>query len=158
MNYPYFGNVQARIQDLQQMRDKINSQIMQEQQLMQQPAPITQNFQLAPNNNNLKFANNIDDVQKELVIADTYFLSNDLTSMWLKSVNGNIRTFVIQEIKPKDEKDLMIEDLQRQINELKGERDEHSKSDSKQHNSNTSNATTTTEPSNVSNVKSSKTK
>lgn len=159
MNYPYIPNNQYYIQDLEQMRNKIDSQINQLRQQNMQPTPITQNFQLAPNNSNLKFVNSIEDVQRDIVIADTYFITNDLSSMWLKSTNGNIRSFAIQEIKPKDEKDLMIENLQNQINELKGAKNnEYIKSNDEQSNTTTRSSITTTEPSNVSTTKSSKTK
>ena len=88
---------------------------------MQQPANLTQNFQLASNSvNNIKSANNIGDVQKYIVVTDTYFFNNDMTEMWIKNAKGNIRTFNMMEVIPKDEKDLLIEKLQKQIAELKG--------------------------------------
>lgn len=115
--------------ELQNMRDRIDNQIQQvaqqqqsmQQMPMQQPS-INQTFQLSPTNgnNNFKIVNTIEDVQKEIVLADTYFLSKDNSQMWIKNTRGDIRTFTIEEIIPKDEKDLLIEDLQRQINELKG--------------------------------------
>lgn len=121
MNYPYYTNAQYRIDNLQQLRNKIDNQIMQEQQFAQQPTPITQNFQLASNNNgNFKIINNINDVQNDLVMTDTYFLANDFSTLWQKNVRGEIKTFTLQEVKPKDEKDIMIENLQKQIDELKG--------------------------------------
>lgn len=151
MNYPYFQTTQNYLQDLQQMKDRIDNQMRQIQQQSIQPTPITQNFQIAPTNNNLKFVNSIDDVQKDIVIADTYFISNDFNNMWLKNTNGNVRTFAIQEIKPKDEKDIMIENLQKQIDELKGgSTDEYAKSDD--------GTISTTKSTNVQSTKSSKTK
>lgn len=65
------------INDLQNMRDNIDKKIQQiQQQNYQQPTNLTQNFQLAPTNgnNNIKNVNSLDEVQKELVLADTYFL------------------------------------------------------------------------------------
>lgn len=53
--------------------DRINSQIAELEKLKSQiPSvqPITQNFQLAPQNA-LRYANNIDEVQKEYVTGDT---------------------------------------------------------------------------------------
>ena len=112
------------ITELQNMRDRIDNQIQQvqhQQQNMQQPTNLTQNFQLAPNSvNNIKSANSLDDVQKEIVVGDTYFFNKDLTSMWIKNTKGNIRIFDIMEVIPKDEKDLLIEKLQKQIAELQG--------------------------------------
>ena len=116
--------------ELQNMRDRIDNQIQQvaqqqqnmQQMPMQQPTNLTQNFQLAPTNSNANFkiANTIDDVQKEIVLADTYFLSKDNSQMWIKNSRGDIRTFAMKEIVPKDEKDILIENLQKQIEELKG--------------------------------------
>ena len=100
--------------------DRINSQIAELEKLKSQiPSvqPITQNFQLAPQNA-LRYANNIDEVQKEYVTGDTPFFSKDLSVLWIKSQNG-IKTFEIKEIVQKDEKDLQIEFLQTQIDELK---------------------------------------
>jgi phosphoribosyl-AMP cyclohydrolase len=107
--------------------DRINSQIAELEKLKSQiPSvqPITQNFQLAPQNA-LRYANNIDEVQKEYVTGDTPFFSKDLSVLWIKSQNG-IKTFEIKEIVQKDEKDLQIEFLQAQIDELKkGQMYEH---------------------------------
>ena len=108
-----FYNPQASV-------DKINSQIAELEKLKTQipnVQPITQNFQLAPQTV-LRYANNIDEVKKEYVIGDTPFFSNDLSVLWIKSQNG-IRTFEINEVIQKDEKDLQIEFLQAQIDELK---------------------------------------
>lgn len=120
MNYGYQYNPQPNI-------DRINSQIGELEKLkaqMTQPHPtnLTQNFQITPNGSQggFRLVNNVDDVKREIVIMNTIFLSNDYKNMWIKDVNGNIRPFNIKEIVPKDEKDLIIEDLQRQINELKG--------------------------------------
>lgn len=49
-NYGY--NTNFYMQDLQNMRDRIDKQMAQIQQQNSQPVPITQNFQLAPNNTN----------------------------------------------------------------------------------------------------------
>ena len=116
--------------ELQNMRDRIDGQIQQMQQqqqsmgqaAMQQPQAITQNFQLAPStaSNNFKLVNSIEDVKKEIVVVDTYFLGKDNSQMWIKNPRGEIRTFTITEIIPKDEKDLLIEDLQKQLQKLKG--------------------------------------
>ena len=115
--------------ELQNMRDRIDNQIQQvaQQQQSMQPIPmqqpsINQTFQLSPNtqNSNMKLVNDIEDVKKEIVITDTYFLTKNMSNLWIKNTKGEIRTFTVEEIIPKDEKDLLIEDLQRQINELKG--------------------------------------
>jgi len=107
--------------------DKINTQIAelekmrnQLQQPMQQPTNLTQNFQLAPNNTTMRFANSIDEVQKDFVIGDTAYFSKDMSVVWIKNNRGDIKTYELNELVLKDEKDMQIELLQAQINELKG--------------------------------------
>ena len=94
-------------------------------QQIQQPAPqptnLTQNFQIAPTNNNvIKYANSMEEVQRNMVIGDTPFFSNDMSVVWIKNTKNEIKTYELTEIIPKDEKDLQIEYLQAQVNELKG--------------------------------------
>ena len=113
---------QAYIQELQGMRDRIDRQLQQATQPQQQTTPnINQTFQLAPpaSQVGMRFAGTIDDVNKELVFTDTPFFSKDLSVMWLKNVKGEVKAYELKEIVQKDEKDLMIENLQLQIDELK---------------------------------------
>ena len=124
MYNPYFNN-----QNRQQTADRIDSQIMQLQQMkdqiMQQPvAPqptnLTQNFQIAPNNGSgMKYANSIDEVNKEIVYVDTPFFSKDMSTLWLKTAKGEVKAYTLAEVIIKDEKDMQIEFLQAQIEELK---------------------------------------
>ena len=115
-----------QLTELQNMRDSLNNQIqqMQQQSIPQIPQPtnLTQNFQLAPNNNtsNLRIIDNENDVQKEIVLTDTYFLLKDNSTMWIKNAKGDIRSFTVEEIIPKDDKDILIEKLQKEIEQLKG--------------------------------------
>lgn len=121
----YIPNYNAYNQ--QNMYEQIDSQINQLQQMKeqmknnnQQPA-ISQTFQLAPTNNHtVRYANTIDDVNKEIVYYDTPFFSKDMSVMWFKKANGEIKPYELNEIIPKDNKDLQIEYLQSQIEELKG--------------------------------------
>ena len=107
--------------------DRINNQIaelekIKSQMSMPQPTNLTQNFQIAPTSNHvMKYANSIDEVQKDIVIGDTPYFSKDMTIVWVKNSKGEIRTFELNEIVPKDNKDLMIENLQLQIKELRKE-------------------------------------
>lgn len=108
-------------------RDRIDNQIAQLQQMkdqlpsIQQPTNLTQNFQLTPNAvNGIKYVNNIDEVNKEVVMSDTPFFSRDMSVVWIKNMNNEIKAYSLEEIVQKDEKDLMIESLQMQINEMKG--------------------------------------
>lgn len=109
----------------QSLSERIDGQIaqlnqMKEQLKSQQPA-INQTFQLAPTHQNgMRYANTIDDVNKENVISDTPFFSKDMAVLWIKNAKGNIKTYELNEIIPKDDKDIMIQSLQMQINEMKG--------------------------------------
>lgn len=121
--YPNYNN-QFYMQDLQGMRDRIDRQLQQMQQISQpQQTPITQNFQLAPsqNNSSIKYAENLDDVKKELVLGDTLFINKSFTTMWLKNARGETKTYEVKEIVVLDEKDAQIENLKAQIEELKKE-------------------------------------
>ena len=126
MAYNYYPNNQYYMQDLQNMRDKIDNQMrqLQNQQPIQQPQ-IHQNFQLAPQNNNneleSKYADNFDEVKNTFVMKTGIFTKKDFSTIWIKDVSGNIRTFKTEEIIELDEKDREILDLQRQLNELRGE-------------------------------------
>ena len=124
-NNPYFNNVYNPQSNI----DKINEQISQLEKMRQQmqqpvqtpqPTNLTQNFQLAPTNHTMKFVNTIDDVNKEVVYYDTPFFSKDMSVMWVKNTKGDIKSYELNEIVPKDAKDMQIEYLQAQIEELRG--------------------------------------
>ena len=108
--------------------DRINNQIAelekmrtQMQQPITPPTSLTQNFQLAPQNKDvMKYANSMDEVQKDIVLGDTPYFSKDMSVVWIKNLKGEIKTYELNEIIPKDEKDIKIEYLQSQIEELKG--------------------------------------
>lgn len=119
---PYF-NVYNPQPSLDRINDQINQLEGLKKQLQQplpQPTNLTQNFQLAPNNNTIKYAESIDEVQKSIVIGETPYFSHDMSIVWVKNTQGNINTYELKEIVAKDEKDLTIEYLQSQIEELKG--------------------------------------
>ena len=107
--------------------DKINNQIaelekMKSQIPMQQPTNLTQNFQIAsPNASLLKYADSIEDVKKDLVIGDTPYFSKDMTILWIKNIQGNIKTYSLEEIIEKDAKDIQIEILRERIKELEAQ-------------------------------------
>ena len=110
----------------QESIDRINNQIMQLenmrkqlQQPIQQPTNLTQNFQLAPNRDFMRYANNIDEVGKDNVTGDTPFFSRDMSVLWVKSATGEIKTYELNEVVLKDEKDIKIDFLMAQIDELK---------------------------------------
>lgn len=108
--------------------DRINDQIAQletlkkqiQQPQPQQPTNLTQNFQLAPQNRDvIKYAVSIDEVQRDMVVGDTPYFSKDMSVVWIKNTKGEIKTYELTEIIPKDNKDIQIEYLQAQIEELK---------------------------------------
>jgi len=109
--------------------DKLNEQInnlekmkAQLQQPLQQPTNLTQNFQLAPTSRDvIRYASSLEEVQRDMVIGDTPYFSKDMSVVWIKNLKGEIKTYELNEIVPKDEKDLQIELLQTQIDELRKE-------------------------------------
>ena len=135
--YPNYSN-QYYMQDLQNMRDRIDAQMRQYQQVYNQPqqqAPITQNFQLAPTQASTelegKYANSLDEVKNTFVIKTGIFVTKDFSTIWVKDVTGNIKTYKTEEVVELDEKDKTILLLQKQINELKGviSNEQHSNSE-----------------------------
>ena len=97
--------------------ERLKQQLQQPQQVQQ---PITQNFQLAPQNRDvIKYATSIDEVNRDMVIGDTPYFSKDMSVVWIKNTKGEIKTYELTEIIPKDEKDIKISYLEAQIEELK---------------------------------------
>lgn len=157
-NNPYMMNYNPSINQ-QGFSERIDNEITRLQQMkeqmqkpVQQPTNLTQNFQLAPTNSHtMRYANTIEDVSRENVYFDTPFFSKDMSVLWVKGVNGNIKTYELSEIVPKDDKDLLITNLQMQIEQLRKEMDSNAKSS----NANDDESTESTQPSNVSVPKSS---
>lgn len=133
---PYNPYNQNSIQQMEQIRDQWDAKIQlaqqQQNQVQQQqpvipnaqPTNLTQNFQLAPQTNNnfeleSRYAENIDEVRNTFVMKTAIFATKDFSTIWLKDVSGNIRAFRTEEIIEKDEKDLQIQSLQRELAEMK---------------------------------------
>ena len=121
-NTPYFNgyNPQTNI-------ERINNQIAELEKMksqMQQPAQptaINQTFQLAPSSRDIiKYANSMEEVQKDMVVGDTPYFSRDMSVVWIKNTKGEIKTYELSEVILKDERDIKIEMLQAQITEMKG--------------------------------------
>ena len=114
----------SNIYNPQASLDRINNQIAELERMKSQlppvQQPITQNFQLAPTSDFIKYDNSIEEVSKNMVIGDTPYFSKDMSVVWIKNTKNEIKTYELNEIIPKDEKDLTIEYLQSQIEELKG--------------------------------------
>lgn len=103
--------------------DRINSQIAELEKLrtqMQQPPAINQTFQLS-GDETIKFANSLDEVEARYVRGDTPYFSRDMSVVWVKTPKGTIKTYELTEIIPKDDKDMQIEFLKSQIEELRKE-------------------------------------
>jgi len=106
--------INEQINRLEQMRNQITQQPVQQHQ----PA-INQTFQLAPNSQTgMKYVNTLEDVSKEMVFVDTPFFSKDLSVLWIKNTKGEIKAYELNEIVQKDDKDLMIESLKIQLEEM----------------------------------------
>ena len=121
-NNPYLTNYnnQANIDRINNQMAELEKIRQQLQQPVQQPTNLTQNFQIAPTNREvIRYANSMDEVQRDMVVGDTPYFSKDMSVVWIKNTKGEIKTFELNEIVPKDEKDIKIEYLQAQIEELK---------------------------------------
>ena len=144
--------------------DRINNQISELEKLKSQipqqpvqptPTNLTQNFQIAPSNNStIRYANSVEEVQKDFVIGDTPYFSKDMSVLWVKNTKGEIKSYELKEIVQKDEKDFQIEFLQAQIEELKKGMEENARTNY----TNVDESVKSEESTNVSNGKPSKTK
>lgn len=106
-----------------QLQQLQNQPQMSMQQPIQQPQ-IHQNFQLAPNLNTSelesKYANSIEEVKNTFVIKTGIFATKDFSTIWVKDITGNIKTFRTEEVVEMDEKDKEIFMLKKQLEEMKG--------------------------------------
>lgn len=114
------------MQELQSIKDRADRQMQQYQNQFMQPqqAPITQNFQIAPQNINpnelqSSYVNNIEEVKNIFMTKNGVFVNKDLTSLWFKDIEGKIRTFSLIEVIEKDEKDIEIDNLKAEINQMR---------------------------------------
>lgn len=120
-NSSYNYNAQMTVDRINAQMNELEKMKQQIQQPLQQPVPnVTQNFQITPSNQSvIKYANSMEEVQRNMVIGDTPFFSNDMSIVWIKDTKNNIKTYELSEIIPKDSKDIRIEYLEAQIEELK---------------------------------------
>ena len=124
-NNPYLSNIYTQQASLDRINDQINQlenlkKQMQQPQQPQQPTSLTQNFQLAPTTRDvIRYAGSMEEVQRDMVIGETPYFSKDMSVVWIKNIKGEIKTYELTEIVPKDDKDIKIEYLQAQIEELK---------------------------------------
>ena len=124
-NAPYINsyNPQAsldRINAQMNELEKLKQQLQQPAVQPQMPTNLTQNFQLAPQSKDvIRYATSLEEVQRDMVIGDTPYFSKDMSVVWIKNTKGDIKTYELNEIIPKDNKDLQIEYLQAQIEQLR---------------------------------------
>lgn len=112
-------NPQDSLSRIDNQINQLENMKKQLQQPMQQVPNVTQNFQLAPTREVIRYANNIDEVGKDVVTGDTPFFSRDMSVVWIKNTNGDIKTYELNEVILKDDKDMKIDFLMAQIEELK---------------------------------------
>lgn len=120
--FPYM-NQSVYEQNLENIIQQANGQL---QQLRNRPTPtnLTQNFQITPQNstpNDLQsaYVSGVEEVKNIFMTKNGIFVDKGLTNLWFKNTEGNIRTFTLQEVVQKDEKDLEIEELKKQLENLK---------------------------------------
>lgn len=115
--------INAQINELEKMKQQM------QQPIQSQPTNLTQNFQLTPTNRDvIRYANSLEEVQRDMVIGDTPYFAKDMSVVWVKNTQGSIKTYELKEIVEKDEKDLKIELLMAQIEGLKKEMTGNAKS------------------------------
>ena len=126
-NVPYndFNN-EAYMREYQSMKDRIDAQMrqLQQRQMQQSMQPqIHQNFQLAPTTPSTdlesKYAENIEEVRSTFVMKTGIFVTKDFTTVWIKDVTGNIKTYKLEEVIEIDPKDQEINDLKRELASVK---------------------------------------
>ena len=121
-NSPYLSPYNQQV-SIDKLNEQINNleKIKAQMQNPVQPTNLTQNFQISPTNRDvIRYAGSIDEVNRDMVIGDTPYFSKDMSVVWIKNTKGEIKTYELTEIIPKDEKDIQIELLQSQVEELKG--------------------------------------
>ena len=120
-NNPYLNPYNQQM-SIDKLNEQINNLEKMKSQIQQpvQPTNLTQNFQIAPTNREvIRYANSIEEVQRDLVIGDTPYFARDMSVVWIKNTKGEVKTYELTEIVPKDDKDIRIEFLEAQIKELK---------------------------------------
>lgn len=124
--FPYNAmNQTAYEQNLENIIQQASSQLQQlRNRPIATPTNLTQNFQITPQNSNPNelqsaYANNVDEVKNIFMSKNGVFVDKNLSMLWFKNTEGAIRTFALSEIIEKDEKDIEIENLKKQIEEMR---------------------------------------
>lgn len=95
------------------------------------------------NGSGINYAETIDDVKNQLVFQDTLFINKNMTLLWYKMTNGDVKSYSISEIIIKDEKDLKIEELEAKIKEMSKDESVNANDDDKTSNTEASNVSRT---------------
>ena len=117
-NYPGY-NFDRQIQEEKNKIAELERQKMQSQYA--QPTILNQTIQAGPGGQGIRYAESIDDVRREMIFLDTLFVNKAFTNMWYKTPTGQIKTYLLEEFIPKDEKDLQIDALKKELENLKKE-------------------------------------
>ena len=114
--------INRQIEDLNNLKNQMQSP---PQMMNAQTPAINQTFQLSNPQNNAndfdgKYAKDIEEVKNTLALKNTFFINNNVDTLWLKDVSGKIRTFTLTEVVELDEKDKEILALKKEIEDMKG--------------------------------------
>lgn len=114
--------INRQIEDLNNLKNQMQSP---PQMMNTQTPAINQTFQLSNPQNNAndfdgKYAKDIEEVKNTLALKNTFFINNNIDTLWLKDVSGKIRTFTLTEVVELDEKDKEILALKKEIEDMKG--------------------------------------
>lgn len=120
MNYnPQIMNYDRQIQEERNKIAELERQKMQTQ--YSQPTILNQTIQTGPGGQGIRYAESIDDVKREMIFVDTLFVNKAFTNMWYKTPTGQVKTYLLEEFIPKDEKDMQIDALKKELEDLKKE-------------------------------------
>ena len=123
-NMQQVNNYDEYLKYLEKEKERIEKSKEQYINRFQQQQPtLNQTIQVTPTPSQsiaLKHVKGVEDVNSELVMFETPFVLDDYSTLFIKNTNGEVRTFVMKEIIPKDEKDKIIEQLRLENEELKG--------------------------------------
>lgn len=123
-----YGNPQSQLERWTKIRQDADAEI---QRLTHAPAAINQNFNIVTNSINDfdgKFIDSYEDVKKIDVTRNTIFMNNSEPIFYMKTTNGEIRTYKFEETVILDERDKKILELENKINELMKGRESNDKS------------------------------
>lgn len=123
-NMQQINNYDEYLKYLEKEKERIEKSKEQYINRFQQQQPtLNQTIQVTPTPSQsigLKHVKGIKDVNSELVMFETPFVLDDYSTLFIKNTKGEVRTFAMEEIIPKDEKDKIIEQLRLENEELKG--------------------------------------